>query len=127
VYEALAAADECAGNGIDVAVIDMPSIDEELLLSLHDSRVPVFLAEQNNGFIWQNLLKMLYRRRKFSRSLERVFAINTLDGESRPQFIHSGTYEELAEAFQLSGARLARIVMETLPKTEPPRFPDSLT
>ena len=34
VHEALAAARECAASGVQVAVIDMPSIDEELLLEI---------------------------------------------------------------------------------------------
>ena len=82
----------------------MPSIDEDLLLELYDSGKVVCLAEQNNGYILQNLLKVLYRRR--GRGGERlgspIVAINTLDANGRPQFIHSGTYEELIEAFGLT-------------------------
>jgi transketolase len=47
VHEALAAADLCPG----IAVVDMPSIDEELLLQLYDSRRLIVFAEQNNGYI----------------------------------------------------------------------------
>ena len=35
-----------------------------------------------------------------------MLAINTLDADGRPQFIHSGTYEELIAAFGLTGAAL---------------------
>ena len=39
----------------------------------------VCLAEQNNGFILQNLLKMLFRRQRGVENLRNVLAINTLD------------------------------------------------
>ena len=57
VHEALAAARVCATAGTDVGVVDMPSIDEELLLELSESGKLVCLAEQNNGYILQNLLQ----------------------------------------------------------------------
>lgn len=110
VHEALAAAGVAAGNGIGVMVVDMPSIDDALLLQLHDSGKPLIFAEQNNGYIWQNFLKVLYRHRKASADLERVAAINTLDGQGRPRFIHSGTYEELVDAFGLTAAQIAEFV-----------------
>ena len=50
-------------RGLPVGVVDMPSIDEELLIGLFDSGKVLCLAEQNNGFILQNLLRILYRRR----------------------------------------------------------------
>ena len=65
------------------------------------------LAEQNNGYILQNLLKVLYRRGDRPRQLDRILAINTLDADGRPRFIHSGTYEELIEAFGLTPAKIA--------------------
>ena len=37
VHEALAAADACAARGLAVGVVDMPSIDEDLLSDLHES------------------------------------------------------------------------------------------
>jgi len=40
-----------------------------------------------------------------------VIAINTLDAEGKPQFIHSGTYEELIEAFRLTPHDIAKTVM----------------
>jgi transketolase C-terminal domain/subunit len=119
VHEALAAAKECAGRGLSVGVVDMPSIDEDLLIRLYESGKLVCLAEQNNGFILQNLLKILYRRRNDSRvasalvrprSLDRVLAINTLGADGRPRFIHSGTYEELIHAFGLTPSRIAAAI-----------------
>ena len=64
VHEALAAAVKCAAAGIPVGVVDMPSIDEQLLLELYNSGQRLILAEQNNGYIWQNLLRVLYRNRR---------------------------------------------------------------
>jgi transketolase len=120
VHEALAAADQSAKDGISIGVVDMPSIDEELLIELYESGKVLCLAEQNNGYILQNLLKILYRRRKADWSgVDRILAINTLDAEGRPQFIHSGTYEELITAFGLSAAQLARTIRAHL-ATPPP-------
>jgi transketolase len=113
VHEALAAADQLHAAGIAAGVVDMPSIDEDLLRELCDSGKLVCLAEQNNGYIWQNLLKIGYRRRSGG-NLARVITINTLDAQGRPQFIHSGTYEELLAAFGLTPAQIASTVREQL-------------
>jgi transketolase C-terminal domain/subunit len=110
VHEAVAAAKQIA-----TGVVDMPSIDEELLLRLYDSRKLLYFAEQNNGYIWQNFLKILYRR-GISCEWNRVIAVNTLDANGRPQFIHSGTYEELTEAFGLSPSQLARAIGSRIQK-----------
>ncbi len=115
VHEALAAADDCAKSGIGVGVVDMPSIDEDLLIELYESGKVLCIAEQNNGYILQNLLKILYRRRKSGwTGVDRILAINTLDATGRPQFIHSGTYEELVAAFGLAPAQLARTIRRRL-------------
>jgi transketolase C-terminal domain/subunit len=113
VHEALAAADQLQAAGIAAGVVDMPSIDEDLLLELCDSGKLVCLAEQNNGYIWQNLLRIGYRRRSGG-NLARVVTINTLDAQGRPQFIHSGTYEELLAAFGLTPTQIASTVREQL-------------
>ena len=92
VYEALAAADECARRGIATGVVDMPSIDEELLLRLHDSGKVLVFAEQNNGYLWQNLLKVLCHRKKSNQCVDRIVSVNTRTAEGKPRFI-LGTYE----------------------------------
>ena len=108
-HEALAAAELCSKNGVGVTVIDMPSVDEALLLELYNSGKLMLFAEQNNGYLWQNLLKVLYRNRdEATGSLQRVITVNTLTAEGKPQFIHSATYEELIEAFGLTPAHIAR-------------------
>jgi transketolase N-terminal domain/subunit/transketolase C-terminal domain/subunit len=115
VHEALAASTLCRTGGLGVGVVDLPSIDEDLLISLCESGKLVCLAEQNNGYILQNLLKVLYRRRKpdWAR-LDRVLAINTLGADGRPRFIHSGTYEELLAAFGLAPAQIAATIQSRL-------------
>jgi transketolase len=110
VHEGLAAATECATRGVQVGVVDMPSIDEDLLLALCDSGKMVCLAEQNNGYILQNLLKVAFRRGR-KPNPERILAVNTLDSTGRPRFIHSGTYEELIAAFALAPAQIADAIL----------------
>jgi len=115
VHEALAAASACAAHGLAVGVVDMPSIDEDLLIQLYESGKLLCLAEQNNGYILQNLLKILFRRRKDSwTAVSRVLPINTLDANGRPQFIHSGTYEELTQAFGLTPRQIAQAIRQKL-------------
>src|SRR5204862_2834239 len=46
IHEALAAAGICRQSGIGVTVVDMPSIDDQLLLQLYDSGKLLFVAEQ---------------------------------------------------------------------------------
>jgi transketolase C-terminal domain/subunit len=103
VHEALAAAGLVPG----LAVVDMPSIDEDLLLDLYAGGRPILFAEQNNGYIWQNFLKVLYRRSGEASAVNRVLTVNTLTPDGRAQFIHSATYEELIEVYGLSAAALA--------------------
>jgi transketolase C-terminal domain/subunit len=113
VHEALAAATECANRGVNVGVVDMPSIDEQLLLDLYNSGKVICLAEQNNGYIWQNFLKALGRNKGTSwGDLRKVVCVNTLGADGKPRFIHSGTYEELLAAFHLTPADLAETIIE---------------
>ncbi len=114
VHEALAAAKLCADRGVSVGVVDMHSIDETMLLELCLSGKAIYIAEQNNGYIWQNLLKLLYRRRNDVAipDCKQVEAINTLSAQGQPQFIHSATYEQLLEAFRLSPKQLAERILQ---------------
>jgi transketolase C-terminal domain/subunit len=116
VHEALAAASLCLSRGVSVRVVDMPSIDEELLIGLCQSGTLICLAEQNNGYILQNLLKVMYRRcpEAATSALQRILAINTLDADGRPRFIHSGTYEELIAAFGLAPSQIADAITSRL-------------
>jgi transketolase C-terminal domain/subunit len=121
VHEALATAKLCAESGVEITVVDMPSIDEDLLLTLFDSGKLLCLAEQNNGYIWQNLLKTLYKHNR-SADFSRVLTLNTLDRDQKPLFIHSGTYEELLDAFGLSAPQIARAIIDRLNSTRTSRL-----
>jgi transketolase C-terminal domain/subunit len=115
VHEALGAATRCAEQGIGVTVVDMPSVDSELLLDLYNSGKLLLFAEQNNGYLFQNLLKVIYQNRdKASGTLKNVATVNTLTAEGKPQFIHSATYEELVEAYRLTPAHLAKTIQAAL-------------
>lgn len=116
VHEALAAAELCENAGAPVMVVDMPSVDEELMAKLYETGLPLFFAEQNNGYLWQNFLKVLYRHRRETKmdGLDRVRTINTLDASGNKQFIHSATYEELVEAYGLTPAAIAAAVQRAL-------------
>jgi transketolase len=120
VHEALGAAAECAKHGFRVGVVDMPSIDENVFIGLHDSEKLLCIAEQNNGYIWQNYLKILFRHRKTTAwsGRNRVLTINTLDAGGKPQFIHSGNYDELLNAFGLTPGQIAGTIRRTLEKTD---------
>jgi len=111
VHEALAAAEQC---GVPAGVVDVPTIDEEMLIQLSTSDKLIVFAEQNNGYIWQNCLKVLARRGRQWNDTSRLMAVNALTSEGKPQFIHSGTYEELLDAFALSPAKLARSISDRL-------------
>lgn len=116
VHEALGAADLCARQGFGVMVVDMPSVDEDLLVRLYQSGLPMLFAEQNNGYLWQNFLKTLYRNRNGSnlQGLDRVLTLNTLDKNGDKQFLHSATYEELVEVFGLTATAIAATIQKAL-------------
>ncbi len=113
VHEALAAVRELEKEGRKVGLIDMPSVDGDLLAQLHDSGRPVFLAEQNNGFLLEGARRVLFRRGEPVET-GRFTAVNTLDESGDPQYIHSATYEQLLERFGLSGRQLAETVRRAL-------------
>jgi transketolase C-terminal domain/subunit len=116
VHEALAAAELCAKNGINIGVVDMPSVDDELMIRLYRTGLPILFAEQNNGYLWQNFLKVLYRHRADTDAsgLKRVSTLNTLDRQGNKQFIHSATYEELVKVFGLTPDGIAQAVQGIL-------------
>jgi transketolase len=119
VHEALAAAEICEKQGLAVRVVDMPSVDDELLVKLYATGKPLLFAEQNNGYLWQNFLKVLYRNRTSANlsGLDRVLTINTLTAEGKPQFIHSATYEELVAVFGLTPSAIASTVQSAASST----------
>lgn len=113
IYEALAAADVLKEQGIDVKVVDMPSVDEKMLIDLYRSGIPMVLAEQNNGYLANKLPKLLLRE-GIMMDPSKIMTVNMLDQNGCPQFVHSGTYAQLTKAFGLSGAQLAELVEKKL-------------
>ena len=109
VIEAMQVADTLSKENIQISVVDMPSVDEELLLSLYDSGVPMIFAEQNNGFIYNRFTKLLFKERE-NISTKKMASVNTLDPNGRPQYIHSGVYDELTGAFGLDEKSLVKTV-----------------
>ena len=59
VHESLVASDRCRERGVSVGVVDMPSIDESLLLRLLGSQKLLVFAEQNDGYLLGQLLKVV--------------------------------------------------------------------
>ena len=116
VHEAFAASEICKNRGVNVGVVDMPSVDGELLLELYASSKLLIFAEQNNGYLWQNFLKALYgsKAKTGLNGLAKVLTINTLNAAGKPQFIHSATYEELIAAFGLTPSAIADSIESSL-------------
>ena len=110
VHEALAAAAECDARGIQVGVVDMPSVDEALLVELYNSGKLLCFAEQNNGYLWRNFQKSVFRQ-VHEIDTSRSFAVNAQDENGQPRFIHSGMYEQLLEAFGLAPSQLAESII----------------
>ncbi len=113
VHEALQAARTLEGSGVRVGVVDMPSMDAELIMKLYESGKPVVIEEQNNGFIWAQAQSVFLRSQRIV-DTRRLTAINTLDESGRPRFIHSATYPQLLKAFGLGSEQLAARVRELL-------------
>jgi transketolase len=109
VHEALSVAQGLEQSNVMVGVVDMPSIDEEMLLNLYDSGKPILVAEQNNGYIWSEYRKVLFKNRK-TIDTGRLVPINTLDRHGRPQFIHSATYGQLLSQCGLAPQQLAEMI-----------------
>ena len=116
VHEALAAAELGRERGVKIGVVDMPSADDVLMLKLLESGKMIVFAEQNDGYLLDQLLKAVYRQRDSVGPLSwnRVMAVNTLGRDGRPWFIHSATYEELAEAYGLAARPLADAICARL-------------
>ncbi|MBN2324822.1 MAG: transketolase [Spirochaetes bacterium] len=116
VYEAKKAAILLGKKGVKTGVVDMPSIDETLFLELYESGRHIVVAEQNNGRIWTHFMKTLFEKKQ-EIDTSRLHAVNTLDGERKPQFIHSATYNQLTARFGLSAEALAGFVSKKVNKS----------
>ncbi len=112
VYEALDAAAKLELQGTTVNVLDMPTIDEKAIVDLYRSGKPVFIAEQNNGYLWSHFRKVLFEQ-EASINTKNLVAINTTT-KGGLHYIHSGTYNELAAHYDLNGAKLSETIFKFL-------------
>ena len=110
VHEAIGAAEILKKKSIDVNVIDMPSIDADAIQNLYNSKIPVIIAEQNNGYLWSNFRKVLFEKQS-KIDTSRLIPINAC-GAVGLHYIHSGTYGELASHYGLDADHLAQKVKE---------------
>jgi transketolase C-terminal domain/subunit len=113
VFETVETAKELDTSGVKVGVVDMPSIDEKLMLDLYDSGKLIVIAEHNNGYIWSHYRRVLFKSRK-TIDASRLFPINALDKNGRPQFIHSATYPQLLDQFGMTPKQLAATIKKQL-------------
>ncbi|SEI52573.1 Transketolase [Dyadobacter sp. SG02] len=111
VYEALAASEMLEKAGRHVNVIDMPSTDSAAIVALHRSGTPVFIAEQNNGYLWAQFRKVLFET-ETEIDTRLLVPVNTAKGGLH--YIHSGTYAELAAHYGLDAAGLADTILKTI-------------
>lgn len=109
VHEALTASDRLQKAGIYAGVVDMPSIDEKLLLELYHSGKTLIFAEQNNGHIWAHFKSVIFENGLGGGS--RFIAVNALDESGKPQFIHSGTYGQLIKKLGLGAEQMESLIM----------------
>ena len=112
VYEALDAAKKIEAQGISINVIDMPSIDEDAIVKLYRSGKTIFIAEQNNGYLWSHFRRVLFVR-ETNINTQKLIPVNTAT-KSGLHYIHSGTYTELAAHYELDGEHLYERILNTL-------------
>lgn len=110
VHEALAAAKLLEQENVDVGVVDMPSIDEEMLMDIYKSGKLMIFAEQNNGYIYKKFREVAFRKAEII-STDRIYAINTSSDCGEKHFIHSGTYAQLVDKYKLSSEKLKQEVL----------------
>src|ERR1044072_9353706 len=112
VYEALDAAKALEAEDININAIDMPSIDEEAIVELYRSGKTVFIAEQNNGYLWSHFKSVLFQQEP-NINTQRLIPINTTT-KGGLHYIHSGTYAELAAHYNLDAAHLSELIVKTV-------------
>ena len=113
VHEALSAADILRDDGIAAGVVDMPSVDSDGLLELYRSGKLVVIAEQNNGYLWSQLKRVLFARSKHI-DTDSLVAINTLGPAGEPRFLHSATYDALLAQSGLAPRQIADTIRARL-------------
>ena len=112
VYEALDAAKKLEVEGININVLDMPAIDENAIVELYRFGKTIFIAEQNNGYLWSHFRKVLFEK-ETNINTQKLIPINTTT-KGGLHYIHSGTYTELAAHYGLDGTHLSDLILKTL-------------
>ena len=113
VHEALKAADLLGADGIAVGVVDMPSVDAGALRELAGSGKLVVIAEQNNGYLWSEMRRVLFAS-SGTVDTSRLVPINTLGPSGEPRFIHSATYDALLAQSGLAPRQIAATIRAKL-------------
>lgn len=106
VHEALATAELLEQEDIHVAVVDMPSIDAELMKELAGSGNHLLFAEQNNGYLAAAFARTMMLE-GVSVDVTRLHRVSALKENGHRRFIHSGTYGQIVEALGLDASSLA--------------------
>jgi hypothetical protein len=89
----------------------MPSIDEDAIVELYRSGKTIFIAEQNNGYIWHHFRKVLFERQT-NIDTKKLIPLNTTTSGGL-HYIHSGTYPELAAHYGLDSAHLKERILKS--------------
>jgi transketolase C-terminal domain/subunit len=97
-------------EGVHINVMDMPSIDEDAIIELYRSGKTVFIAEQNNGYIWSHFRRVLFDK-ETNINTQRLVPINTIT-KGGLHYIHSGTYAELAAHYGLDAKHLSESILK---------------
>lgn len=116
VHEALAASRILEKRGVSVEVVDMHSYDGAYFrdrLGEGGNRGLMVVAEQNNGFLWNELTRDVFNT-DFSPGRTRIVPVNTTNAEGEYQYIHSATYPQLVQRFHLDSASLAETILNAM-------------
>ena len=117
VHESIAAARILEEKGVTVSVYDMPSFDKETMVDILGQDALTVVAEQNNGFIWHEIGRMVLRTGG-AVSLENCVAINVNNPDGSYHYLHSATYEQLLSRFGLEPGQMAETALRRLKKKE---------
>ncbi len=113
VHESIAAARILEEKGVTASVYDMPSFDQKTMIDILGQEGLAVVAEQNNGFIWNEIGKMVLRTGG-AVSLENCVAINVNKTDGSYHFLHSATYEQLLSQFGLEPRQIAETALHRL-------------
>lgn len=111
IYEALEAQQKLAEQGVEIAVVDMPSFDEELLMRFTREGKRMVFCEQNNGILFSRYLDAVYKN-KVKFDTEKIHALSTLAEDRTPRHLHSGSYSELRDVSKTGSEDIIRVIME---------------